>query len=163
MYVVVMLVVVLLPGLGRAQEPQGNSTLPFTLWLPVVGHEQARRITHYGYGYGPDRDGQYSHNLVVHTYPFTPYLWEGPRAQFEIYDNKDASVPIGEGEMYPQFLAASTLRYHWEPESNWPPPDGLEQGKMYYLRVRAHWDDYSTPWTPLGEFEAFHNGQLFQP
>jgi hypothetical protein len=36
MFALVVLIVVLLPGLGQAQERSGNNTLPYTLWLPVV-------------------------------------------------------------------------------------------------------------------------------
>jgi hypothetical protein len=35
-FALTLLIVVLLPGMGQAQEQTGNDTLPYMLWLPVV-------------------------------------------------------------------------------------------------------------------------------
>lgn len=36
LYVAMMLIVVLLPGIGHSQERPANGTVPYTVWLPVV-------------------------------------------------------------------------------------------------------------------------------
>lgn len=55
LYTLALLTVLLLPGMGRAQERTGNGTVPYMLWIPaVVGPKVCEDpgIVYWGYTWG---------------------------------------------------------------------------------------------------------------
>lgn len=153
-------------GLTAFDEPDGGGTVPaHQMWLPVVGRRVPCRITHYGYGYEEYIQGVYSpyHTVVAKVDSISGLSRVG--AQFEIYADKDGQSLLGGSQIISNFVVPDYyfFRYSWGTESGWPPPNGLEEGEMYYLRVMAHCEEgVYTPWTPLEKFRAYEN-QTYQP
>lgn len=155
-------------GLASFDQPSGGGTVPdgdYQVWLPVVEVAAPCWITHYGYGYEEYIQGVYSpyHTVVAKVDSISGL---GPvDAQFEIYADKDGQSLLGSRQIISNFVVPDYyfFRYSWGTESGWPPPNGLEKGEMYYLRVMAHCEEgVYTPWTPLEKFRAYEN-QTFQP
>jgi hypothetical protein len=148
MYVVMVLVVLALPGMGQAQERSGNDTLPeYNLWLPMMGkagcpYEVTEMMyapyLHVLYGYRP---GVLAYNPDI-PYEEIPLLGEAIVA---------TSSDLTQGARYYQLYQNSGYGGY---------PIGIhtvieeDLGQTYYWKARFICNGGPGEWSPIDRFLA---------
>jgi hypothetical protein len=155
MYVVVMLIVLLLPALGWAQERSGNETVPeYNLWLPVVvmaepcPYEATGPAYWYGTFHGNDWGPMLGVNLVDE--------WELQEQGVDL-SRLDAEILVANDMEMKDILGAleASRSEIYGAIASYAP--FVEVGKIYYAKARVVCIEY-----PDGEYTKFYSSSWTQ-
>lgn len=132
LYALALLTVLLLPGMGQAQEPSDNGTVPpYTLWLPMAGiagcpYEASN--TYYSFSYVKPTF-EYVHKFYTSSEPEQNFHETGTVGEIVISRDAAGQQVVRQIDME---ITGEVMEVLWA----WLPKSVLEEGSDYYWKLR---------------------------